>query len=782
MKIICKFIFFVFSLCMTISLHAQNKSIEYKLTTVDSEMKSPISYVTVSLFNHSDSLLTTGITNEKGLFHNQVSQFATKIRISCMGYVTIEQYVELNEVMNDLGIIYLIPQNYLLEEVTVTGKRIQHDIDKTIYTVNKKMREPVSDAVQLAGQLPGIRFDRIADVVKVDNQSSVLLLVNDVQRSKEYISSLSPDRIASIEVIKNPTGRFVSDDYYAVINFILKKDDVGYDVRFANFTILDPAGNNGSDLLVNEQPRMNITFFNKKIDANINFVNAKIRWNYPINLEQDYTEMYSLKSDEVTEKNPNQNYIYNASGVNTGIQYQIATGHSIFMEGRFGYEKIDENTTYHMSRQFNGFTDRFIDEHLEQSKIKTYTLNSTYIGQVSSKWNLKTDLAYNRNNNNNLNVYHHINEESFSLYDVSRDYFKFGLEGNYTISPKLILNLGKTNIIRNYNSKEVITNGIWKRDEYRNRLYTYLTYRITNEFNIRLGGAWQYLNMGDDAQKKKFNSFQPYFRVNYTPYDYLNINGRYSVFSLFPSLYELGNNPVQLDSLMIRVGNPQLKPTTVQQASLGITFNNIFSINTQYSSSPTMISPVYEKRDFLFYRTWQNMQALDLALIFNLQTPLGEYFEIDASLEYHYHKLKYQSLENKCKTWMGNVTFSFYHPTLALGSDLMYNRSMDKDAMIQGYRMTNMDIWELTVSKQFWNRRGQLRVSYVMPMSWGRRTTQINAIETPFYTQHEYFGLKTYNNMLFIRFSIRFNKGRNTIKKVEGTTIEKDEKTNRDLK
>ena len=779
-----KFLSLVFLLCLPILLFAQNKSIDYEITVLDSVTKSPVSYVAVSFFNHSDSVLITGIANEKGLFQAQVSQLATKIRISCMGYVTIEQAVESNEVMNNLGTFYLYPQEYLLEGVTVIGKkRIQHNIDKTTYTVTNKMRDPVSDAVQLAGQLPGIRFDRIADDVKVDNQSSVLLLVNDIQRSKEYISNLSPDRIASIEVIKNPTGRFASDDYYAVINFILKKDDVSYEVRFSNFTILDPAGNNGNDWLVNEQPKMNISYFNKRIDANLGFVNARIRWNHPINIEKDYTDVYSLKSDIVTEKNPNQNNIYNGGKVNAGVQYQISAGHSLFLGGNFAYENSDENTTYQMLRQFSasGFTDRFTDEHLDQSKVQTYTVNSTYIGQVSTKWLLKTDFAYDRNNNKKLNIYHHNNEESLSQYDISRDYFKFVIDGNYAISSKFNLNIGQANITRNYNSKATITNSIWKRDEYRSRLYTHLTYRVNNDINIRLGGTWQYLNMSDDTKKQNYNSFQPSFRVNYTPNDYLNIIGGYSVSSTFPSLYELSNNTVQLDSLMIGVGNLQLKPATIHQTSLGITLFDVFTINTQYSSSPTMISPVYEKRDPFYYQTWQNMQAHDLATIFNLNTPLGDFFVIDASLAYHYQKLKYQNIENNLNTWLGNVKLSYYHPKLSFGADFEYNRSMDKDAMIYGYRMTSMDIWHLAVFKQLWNRRAQLMVSYVVPISWGRSASQINAIATPFYTQRESFGLKTFDNMLFIRFSIRFNKGKNTIKKVEGTTIETDQKTSREL-
>ncbi|MDR0661727.1 MAG: hypothetical protein LBG19_13285 [Prevotellaceae bacterium] len=253
------------------------------------------------------------------------------------------------------------------------------------------MRAPVSNAEQLAGQLPGVRFDRISDEVKIDNQSSILLLVNNIQRSKAYVSGLSPDRIESIEVIKNPAGRFVSDDYYAVINYILKKDDAGYQVGFDNFTILDPSGANGNDWLVNEQPKVSLNFFNQKIDAYANYTGAWIKWNYPISLKQDYVGAYNLKSDDVSEKEPNQNFSYYGNVVGAGFQYQIAVGHSLFARGDYAHEKTNENTTYNMLRQFSGSgsTDRFIDQRQNQDKFNKYTSSLNYVGQLSSKLLLK---------------------------------------------------------------------------------------------------------------------------------------------------------------------------------------------------------------------------------------------------------------------------------------------------------------------------------------------------------------------------------------------------------
>ena len=775
---------FTLLLPLPLTLQAQNQKFEYRVVIIDAETESPLEYVTVSLLDVADSILVTGITNDRGLFLSGILTPASKIRISCMGYATIEQTIESRETVNDMGTFLLQSKETPLEGAIVTGKTVQRNIDKTVYTVTRRMREPVGNAIQLAGQLPGVRFDRITDDVKVDNQSSVLLLVNDVQRDKAYTGSLSPDRIESIEVIKNPTGRFVSDDYYAVINFILKKDDAGYEMRLDNFTILDPAGNNGSDWLVNEQPKINFNLFNKQVDANLNFVTARIRWNYPISLKQDYIGIYSLESDAVTGKNPNQNYIYSGSGVNAGVQYQIAPGHSFFAGGRYGYEKTDENTTYQMLRRFSdiGFTDQFIDKHLDNNKVYNYNGSIAYIGQVSPKWHMKADFAYDGNRSTQRNTYVHNHEGTQSHYNISRDYWKFGIDGTYKMSPKFNLNLGQANTVRNYLSRAMTENSIWKSDEYRSRLYAYLSYRASDQLNIRLGGAWQYQNMGDDVQKQNQNSFQPSLRINYSPNDYLNINGRYSVSSTFPSLYELGNIPIQLDELMIKVGNPQLKPEITHQASLDITLFDGLTVTPMYIFSPTTILPVYEQRASYYYRTWQNMQTQNLAMIFNLNTSLGDYFDIDASLAYHYQNLKYQGLKNSYHTWLGNVTMEFYHPKLMMGADLEYDRSMDKVAMIQGYGMTEMDTWMLTVNKQFWNKRGQLMVSYVMPILWGRRTSQMNAVETPFYTQNESFGLKTYDNMLFIRFSVRFGKGKNATKKIESTTIEPDQKANRNLK
>jgi hypothetical protein len=341
------------------------------------------------------------------------------------------------------------------------------------------------------------------------------------------------------------------------------------------------------------------------------------------------------------------------------------------------------------------------------------------------------------------------------------------IDGSYKISSQLNLNIGQTNTIRKYNSKAA-ANYTWNNDEYRSRLYSYLSYRISEKLNVRAGGAWQYASMSDKAQQKNYyDSFQPLLRINYALSDFFNINGRYSISSVFPSLYELGDNPYQIDSLMIGVGNPLLKPAYRHQASLEITLGDIFTISPQYSSSERAILPIYEQRSSLYYQTYQNMQSREFAMVFNLNTPLGDYFEVSAALAYHYQTLKYQNLENSYNTWLGNFMVSFYHPELTFGVDLEYDRAMDKVALIQGYRMTGIDTWQLTVYKQFWKRRIQLMVSYLPPISWGRRTSQTNIIETTFYNQVESFGLNTYNNMLFMRLSIRLNAGKKALKKLK---------------
>ncbi|MDR0661726.1 MAG: carboxypeptidase-like regulatory domain-containing protein [Prevotellaceae bacterium] len=130
-----KYLFVFIFLLSSLLLHAQNKEFEYKVNIVDSETRVPISLVTVSLINSVDRILVVGLTNDKGVFTTKTPSPAAKIRISGIGYLTIEQSIDSSTYSNELGIFSLLTQENQLEEAIVTGRAARYDVDKVVYYI-----------------------------------------------------------------------------------------------------------------------------------------------------------------------------------------------------------------------------------------------------------------------------------------------------------------------------------------------------------------------------------------------------------------------------------------------------------------------------------------------------------------------------------------------------------------------------------------------------------------------------------------------------------------------
>lgn len=771
--------FLILSLFVLSALHAQNNSASYRLRVVDSIEQKPVAFATVVLLDDDGHILAGNLSTEDGLIQIEFKGNPSKLRISCVGYVS--QELSVSDSL-DFGDVVLPREVTPIEEVAVLGKLTNYDLFRTLHTVTEAMRQQAQNVEQLVGQLAGVKFDKITNAIKVDNQVKVLLLVDNVQRNESYIRSLSPDRIQTIEVMKHPTGRFLSEDYYAVINFVLKPDYVGYNLNIRNLVIINPVETNGNATFANLQPGVGIGYTNQAVDFQLSYGYADINWFHPLSIIKDYRNHYQLESKMVTENDPNQNYKYSADAANAGVTFKLSKNHSLTLEGDYASERTDEATTFLMMRRFvQGTTfDNYTDHTNERMREKKYSSKINYSALLGSNWNVKADFAYDRYDNRRSHSYL-LDEELFaSDFDVQRDFFKYGLDIDYSISSKLTLNLGHVYVSRDYNTRLLTVGGSWDSEESRNRLYTELSYRPTPKWSFALGGAWHNSVMENGIDKVKHSVFQPNARFNYNPNENFNINGRYITSSVFPTLYELGNMPVVVDTLMTSSGNPDLKPSYLHQASVEFSFWQTITITPQYQYAFNHITPYYGHSDAGYFQTYKNTKAEDFGLLFNLTLPLSDYLEFEGNIAYHYQKMRSKGLSNRYHTWLGTATLSYFHPDITLGVDLEYDRSMDKMGMIQGYKMNDMDIWQLSTYKKFLKKRAQIMVSYVLPLSWGTRVTQKGEVDTPFYREVESFGLKTYHNMLFIRLSIYLNKGKQATPKPT-TTIDEDSRRSRNI-
>lgn len=166
-----------------------------------------------------------------------------------------------------------------LDEVVVTASTTQHKLNGDEYLVTGNMRERSGNVSELLNLLPGVKVNRMNNSLSVENKNNVILLVNGKQYSADYIKSISLDRVIRINVIKNPSGRYTSEGYDAVIDLKVRDYD-GLDFSVSNFSIMN-FQNNGKDKVMMEQPLASFSYTRNKISVFGSYIYGLSKWNTP---------------------------------------------------------------------------------------------------------------------------------------------------------------------------------------------------------------------------------------------------------------------------------------------------------------------------------------------------------------------------------------------------------------------------------------------------------------------------------------------------------------------
>ena len=726
----------------------------------DSISGEPLVYATVSFANEKEEWIRSGVTNDSGFFEITLDQLAVSVKISFVGYKTYSQSLGLEEF--NVGEILLSTDGQLLDEVSVSANAVEYKIDRLSHLITEKMRSKASNAQELLDQIHGVRFDKLSNSIKVGSETAVLLLVEGVQYSQEYIKNLSPDRIAKVEVVTEPSGRFLADGYGAIINFILKEDYQGYDIRLSNFSMISLAGYNGKDWLINDQPSVGVTYTKDKWNVFANYGYANIHMNTPVWKNQSYVGVQDVWSEKTGKDNPNNQYGYQSNYLVFGVNYQLLPKHTLSFQGDYTFQNINDDYLFdqHVKTWDSDAVLPSVSNTKNKTRDKDYVGTLFYKGEIGEKIKLYSDFTYNYYSNNINNKF--TQNESFlheNLYRENKRFTNFNVEGDYTFSSNFSLNLGYANIWRKYSSKRESGEQMLDYSEHRNQLFTYFSYRANDKLNIKVGGTLEYLNR-DSEQRKGFWNVQPYFQLNYKANQTVNMNLSYLTNSYYPSLYQLSPMTTAIDSLMMQSGNSNLKSAVRHTVSAKITLWDRLTFNPMFKYTPKRISEIYTQEERGYISTFGNIKLKQFVLQATYDQPLGQYFSFSSNVAFYHDKASYKGLSNSYSGWLLDADLSYFNPRWSSAASVGYYRSIDKGALLQGYQMVNMDSWMLSVQKQFWKQRVSLMVSYFPPIHWGVRNELKKEIQTPFYTEKLSQSLMPYRNLLMVSCSIRFNSGK----------------------
>lgn len=227
--------FLLISLLWGMQVMAQTQG-SVKGKTVDGANKGGIGFVTVRLLAAKDSItVKEQVTDSTGVFElRNIPDGKYLLLLSSLGYQELyKEVLVANAVqdMLDLGNIPMTTDPGLLNEVVVTGGKpaIQRMADRLVLNVaGNRFFKTATNALDVFRKIPGLEVSgdgtlllsgRITPAVFVDGKAVPM----SPEELQNYLTSLSPDMIESVEVIANPSAQYDAE-HKAIIDIKLKRD------------------------------------------------------------------------------------------------------------------------------------------------------------------------------------------------------------------------------------------------------------------------------------------------------------------------------------------------------------------------------------------------------------------------------------------------------------------------------------------------------------------------------------------------------------------------------
>ncbi|MCR9252084.1 MAG: TonB-dependent receptor [bacterium] len=259
---------------------AQNQKLEKGKATIfgkvmDGNLNEPIPFATVMVTPAENEDLVTGqITNDQGLFQiKDVPSGLVIVEIQFVGYKSVSREIRIDKgnTKLDLGTILMYDDVEILDAVEVTAERstIEQKVDRKIINIGKDLATTGPTAADLMVNIPSVNVDQDGGISMRGNDN-VLVLVDGKptnQNATQLLESIPSGSIKSIELITNPSAKYVPDGMSGIINIILHKN-----------TNLGFNGKVNAGLTIGEELRRNaaidLNYRTQKINFFLNYANT----------------------------------------------------------------------------------------------------------------------------------------------------------------------------------------------------------------------------------------------------------------------------------------------------------------------------------------------------------------------------------------------------------------------------------------------------------------------------------------------------------------------------
>ena len=605
-KLLLSFLFLVVS----ISLQAQfggfgnqgGPKIKGKITgaVIDSLSQQPVGFATISLRRAGrDKIINGTLSEDNGKFSfANISPGKYDIEISFIGYdKKLRSNIETTKKNpdNNIGMLYMLPTDYLLQEVEVKEKRalFEHKVDRIVFNVEDDSSVSGGDASDVLRKVPMLSVDLDGNV-SIRGSQNIKILINGKPSGMfssnvaDALKMFPADEIKRVEVITSPGAKYDAEGSGGIINIVTKKSNIEGVAGSINAT----GGN-----------RQNRTFIN--FDAGKgrfgSTLNGSVFWSVP----QDGKFTFERSDDT-----PQGQRILTQSGITNTSRlgfrgsasafYDINAYNSLntsFSTRGFGFD-TDGNTSGSLVSPIAGQNLTFDRHNIGDNIFEGFDWNTDYTRKFEGSDVQELVFAYqlSRNNQDQDNTVF----ETSSIEFLNRDELIFNDSDNFEhtgqidythpVSKKVKLEAGAKAVIRDitsdyqYSVRDFGSTGDYVLDAARSNIFNYdqnvlagygqLSFPI-GKLQFIGGLRYERTEIGgtfDRAEfdfSKDYDTWVPSFTISKPLPKFRNLKLSYSKRIQRPSLFYINPFNNTTDRTNVRVGNPRLNPETTHQIEAG---------------------------------------------------------------------------------------------------------------------------------------------------------------------------------------------------------------------
>ncbi len=395
---------FFLMLSLTLPLLA---AVSIKGSVVDAGDQSPLDFVNVTLFKQgSKKPITLVSTDSNGSFViPTIENGKYNVRLTYVGFTTVNQVVEVNNNHVDLGVIKMDADSKNLKEVEVVaqGTQMHFDVDKKVFNVDQNIAAAGGSASDVLKNIPSVTVDDQGNVslrkdgnveVWINGKASGLTADNRAQ----VLQQMPAESIESVEVMTNPSAKYNPEGSAGIINIVMKQNHkAGY---YGSVTAGLTTPDNGK---LGKNLGASINYTSSKVDA---YINLGYR---AMSFEGGGTTNRRNDSTQLIQNNTMQTS-FSGLFMRAGIDYHLDKQNSIGLSGFGMAGSGKQNTNIHNIQTDFISTPNTLMRDYNQVNSGTGTrpsinLNLDYHHDFDKKGsNLLANLSYsnhNRGGNNN---------------------------------------------------------------------------------------------------------------------------------------------------------------------------------------------------------------------------------------------------------------------------------------------------------------------------------------------------------------------------------------------